>query len=132
TIRISAGDSLEACAVPACGIKQTACSCDGSDMLLCSLLTCTPVKCLASFGSATSIMQRGFERVLYVLLWMVVRACEGAGLEKPRAATPSRGFKSPTIRVLLGIGTISNPEFFFFTGIAKANRKRIIPYDQSL
>lgn len=87
---------------------------------------------MASFGTATSIMHRGFEQVHYILVWMVVRAAEGAGLENQRAATPSRGFKSPTIRVLLGIGTISNPEFFFFTGIAKANRKRIIPYDQSL
>lgn len=32
------------------------------------------------------------------LVWMVVRAAEGTGLENQRAATPSRGFKSPTIR----------------------------------
>src|SRR5699024_2278464 len=81
-----------------CGIKRTACICDGSDMLLSSLLTCRPVKCMASFGTATSIMHRGFEQVHYILVWMVVRAAEGAGLENQRAATPSRGLKSTTIR----------------------------------
>src|SRR5690625_8028890 len=100
-------------------------------MLLSSILSCGPVKFGVFYVSATSIMHRGFEQVHYILVWIVVRAAEGAGLENQRAATPSRGFKSPTIRVLLGIGTISNPEFFFFTGIAKANRKRIIPYDRS-
>src|SRR5699024_12748397 len=101
-------------------------------MLLCTLLNYMPVKWMSSLGTATLIMHCGFEQVLYILVWMVVQAAEGAGHENQRAATPFRVFKSPTIRVLLGNGTISNPEFFFFTGIAKANRKRIIPYDQSL
>src|SRR5690625_7654917 len=96
-------------------------------MLLSSILSCGPVKFGVFYVSATSIMHRGLEQVHYILVWMVVRAAEGTGLENQRAATPSRGIKSPTIRGVMSRGICkSRPRDISVSGNPQDTGKTLI------